>query len=84
MFRRLPHTLPPDPTFPADLEKLGFFVNSDDKIRQIKNPSQKYQYNINVNDRVNQAYKHANNCECLLCFTLRCSVFSSLSGVCVV
>lgn len=63
MFRRLSHTLPPDPTFEPDLEKLGFFINDDDQIRQIKNPSQKYSYNINKNDRINQAYKNANNCE---------------------
>jgi hypothetical protein len=66
MFRRLPHTLPADPSFPADLEKLGFFVNDDDQIRQIKNPAQKFQYNMNLNERVNQVYKHANNCEFLL------------------
>ncbi|KIX06176.1 uncharacterized protein Z518_04150 [Rhinocladiella mackenziei CBS 650.93] len=61
MFRRLPHTLPPDPSFPPDLETLGFFINEDDQIRMIKNPTQKYQYQINRNDRVNQVYKEANN-----------------------
>lgn len=62
MFRRLPHNLPPDPQFPPDLEKLGFFVNDQDQIRSIKNPEHKYQYKINHNDRVNQTYKQANNC----------------------
>ncbi|KAL2426083.1 hypothetical protein ABEF95_010706 [Exophiala dermatitidis] len=61
MFRRLPHTLPADPVFTPDLEKLGFFVNQDDQIRMIKNPEQKYQYQINRNDRVNQVYRQANN-----------------------
>ncbi|EXJ92498.1 hypothetical protein A1O3_01050 [Capronia epimyces CBS 606.96] len=61
MFRRLPHTLPADPVFPPDLEKLGFFVNENDQVRMIKNPAQKYQYQINRNDRVNQVYKQANN-----------------------
>lgn len=61
MFRRLPHTLPADPAFPADLESLGFFVNEKDQIRMIKNPTQKYQYQINKNDRVNQVYRQANN-----------------------
>ncbi|KAK5046840.1 hypothetical protein LTR84_007194 [Exophiala bonariae] len=61
MFRRLAHTLPPDPSFPVDLEKLGFFVTTEDKIRQIQNPSHKFQYRINTNERVNQAYKLANN-----------------------
>lgn len=63
MFRRLPQTLPPDPSFPPDLEQLGFFVNDKDQIRQTKNPSQKFQYRINVNERVNQAFKFANNGE---------------------
>lgn len=63
MFRRLPHSLPADPVFNADLEHLGFFVNENDQIRMIKNPTQKYQYQINRNDRVNQVYKAANNGE---------------------
>lgn len=71
MFRRLAHTLPPDPTFPADLEKLGFMVTSEDKIRQIKNPSHKFQYRINTNERVNQAYKLANNRASLLSLKLQ-------------
>jgi hypothetical protein len=61
MFRRLPHTLPPDPVFPADLEKLGFFINEHDQIRMIKKPTQKYKYQINKNDRINELYKQANN-----------------------
>ena len=63
MFHRLSHTLPPDPQFPPDLEKLGFFVNDKDQIRSIKNPNSKYKHKINVNERVNQVYKNANNCE---------------------
>lgn len=65
MFRRLPHTLPPDPSFEPTLEKLGFFVNDDDQIRMIKNPEQKYRYEINKNDRINQLYKQANNSKLL-------------------
>ncbi|KEF58710.1 uncharacterized protein A1O9_06636 [Exophiala aquamarina CBS 119918] len=61
MFRRLPQTLPADPSFPADLAQLGFFVNDNDQIRQIKNPAQKFQYKMNANERVNQAYKFASN-----------------------
>lgn len=64
MFRRLPQTLPPDPLFPTDsLESLGYFVNEHDQIRQIKVPSNKFQYKINANDRVNQVYKWATNGE---------------------
>ncbi|KAI1617269.1 Arb2 domain-containing protein [Exophiala viscosa] len=61
MFRRLPHTLPPDPVFEPALDKLGFFVNEADQIRSIKNPEQKYQYAVNKNERVNEVYKQANN-----------------------
>jgi len=66
MFRRLSHTLPRDPVFPADLEKLGFFVNDQDQIRMIKSPEQKYQYSINKNDRVNDLYKEAMNSQWML------------------
>ena len=61
MFRRLPNTLPEDPSFPADLEKLGYSLNKDDQIRQIRNPEQKYQYVVNRNERVNDVYKEAMN-----------------------
>ena len=61
MFRRLPNTLPKDPSFPADLEKLGYFINDNDQIRQIKKPDQKYQFVVNRNDRVNEVYKEAMN-----------------------
>lgn len=61
MFRRLAHTLPPDPVFPARLDELGYFVNDQDQIRQIKNPEQKYTYKINANDRINDAYKGSVN-----------------------
>ncbi|KAK5071207.1 hypothetical protein LTR64_007711 [Lithohypha guttulata] len=61
MFRRLSNTLPPDPTFPTDLDKLGYFVNENDLIRQKANPKQGYQYKINRSERVNDAYKEAMN-----------------------
>lgn len=61
MFRRLPNSLPPDVTFPADLDQLGYFINENDQIRQKANPDQKYQYRINRNDRVNDVYKEVMN-----------------------
>ena len=57
MFRRLPHTLPADPVFEPDLEKLGFFVNDEDKVRLIRNPKQRYQYEVNKNERWNIVHK---------------------------
>lgn len=61
MFRRLPNKLPPDVTFPADLEALGYFVTEKDQVRQIRDPEKKYQYKINRNDRVNDVYKESMN-----------------------
>ena len=61
MFKRLPNKLPEDIQFPADLNKLGYFVNEKDQIRQKANPDQKYQYKLNRNDRVNDVYKEAMN-----------------------
>jgi hypothetical protein len=57
MFRRLSHTLPADPVFESDLEKLGFCVNDQDRVRGISSPKKKYQYDINRNDRWNQVHK---------------------------
>ncbi|RMZ81297.1 hypothetical protein DV737_g2573, partial [Chaetothyriales sp. CBS 132003] len=54
----------PNPIFPADLEELGYFINENDQIRQIGKPGQKYQYQVNKNDRVNEVYKQAMNTCC--------------------
>lgn len=61
MFLRRADRLPPDITFPANLEKLGYFVTDKDQVRQIRDPERKYQYKINRNDRVNDMYKEAMN-----------------------
>lgn len=61
MFRRLSNSLPKDPKVPADLTALGYFVNENDQIRQIEHPDQKYQYQINRNERVNEVHKEAMN-----------------------
>ncbi len=66
MFRRLSHTLPEDPVFPANLQELGYFINAEDRIRQIKKPEQKYQFVVNRNERVNDVYKKAMNSQCTL------------------
>ncbi|RMD44780.1 hypothetical protein DV735_g344, partial [Chaetothyriales sp. CBS 134920] len=44
--------------------ELGYFINEDDQIRQIANPTQKYQYKVNRNDRVNEVYKDTMNTCC--------------------
>ncbi|KAI9889268.1 MAG: hypothetical protein M1814_005643 [Vezdaea aestivalis] len=43
---------PEDPSFPADLEKLGYIVNDDDQIRQIIDPERTFQYYMNKNERI--------------------------------
>ena len=64
MFRRLSTNLPKDPIIEADLDKLGYFVNGNDQMRQKANPDVKYQYKINRNERINDMHKEAMNCEC--------------------
>ncbi|KIY01409.1 uncharacterized protein Z520_02961 [Fonsecaea multimorphosa CBS 102226] len=59
MFRRLPHTLPPDAVYEPDLAKLGFFINGEDQIRSVQNPERKYQYRVNRNERWNEVHKSA-------------------------
>jgi hypothetical protein len=61
MFRRLPTGLPKDPTFPANLTELGYFINDKDQIRMIEKPDEKFLYAINKNERVNEMHKEAMN-----------------------
>ncbi|KAJ5608909.1 hypothetical protein N7528_009476 [Penicillium herquei] len=56
--------LPPDPTFPVDLNGLGYFLNNRDQIRQIDNPEEGYKYKVNRNDRFNIKHREAIN-ECI-------------------
>ncbi|KAL1998532.1 hypothetical protein VTN02DRAFT_6012 [Thermoascus thermophilus] len=59
VFRR--KDLPPDPVFPADLEKLGYFINDNDQIRKISDPEAGFQFKINRNDRWNELNREAMN-----------------------
>ncbi|RHZ74979.1 hypothetical protein CDV55_109205 [Aspergillus turcosus] len=61
---RIARDLPQDPVFPADLEKLGYFVNEKDQIRKIADPEQDFQFKINRNDRWNEVQRGAMN-ECI-------------------
>ncbi|XXH05933.1 hypothetical protein Hte_012376 [Hypoxylon texense] len=61
MFRRLWSGLPADPDFPADLEKLGYFINEDDEIRSIENPNNYFKYFISRNSRWNDRQRFAMN-----------------------
>ncbi|KAL5043533.1 hypothetical protein BDW71DRAFT_119048 [Aspergillus fruticulosus] len=62
VFRR--QDLPADPVFPADLKKLGYFINDKDQIRKISDPTQEFQFKINRNDRWNEVQRNAMN-ECI-------------------
>ncbi|KKA18197.1 hypothetical protein T310_7865, partial [Rasamsonia emersonii CBS 393.64] len=53
--------LPKDPVFPADLEKLGYFINDKDQIRKIANPEEEFQFKISTNDRWNELQREAMN-----------------------
>ena len=59
MFRRVVSGLPQDPTFPADAEKLGYFVNINDQIRKIKKPDERFQFHITNNERYNELHREA-------------------------
>jgi hypothetical protein len=54
MFRRIEDTMMPDPSFPADLKQLGFFVNETGHIRMIDHPDKPYVYQATNNDRFNE------------------------------
>ncbi|CAK7273446.1 hypothetical protein SEPCBS57363_005656 [Sporothrix epigloea] len=49
MFRRLWTGLPVAPRFPTDLEKLGYFINEEDEIRNIEDPKYYFKYFIDRN-----------------------------------
>jgi hypothetical protein len=65
MFRRLPASLPVDPVFYSDLGKLGYFINDDGQIRQIKRPDQPFLYKITTDERYNEMQREAINSESL-------------------
>ncbi|PLB45748.1 hypothetical protein P170DRAFT_500300 [Aspergillus steynii IBT 23096] len=59
VFRR--DDLPADPEFPAQLDKLGYFINDKDRIRKISDPEQEFQFKINKNPRWNEVQRAAMN-----------------------
>ncbi|XP_014552667.1 hypothetical protein COCVIDRAFT_109654 [Bipolaris victoriae FI3] len=54
MFRRVENTMKADPSFPADLKQLGFFINDTGHIRMIDAPDKAHTYNATNNERVNE------------------------------
>ena len=59
MFRRLPDSLQEDPSWEADLVKLGYFINEHSQIRQIRKPTERFNFKITDNDRFNEVHKEA-------------------------
>ncbi|KAK1493027.1 Arb2 domain-containing protein [Colletotrichum tamarilloi] len=53
MFRRRWSGLPKDPVFSSNLKDLGYFVNDQDEIRNIKEPEYYFKYYLTKNGRVN-------------------------------
>ncbi|KAL3442068.1 Arb2 domain-containing protein [Aspergillus insuetus] len=64
MFVYRKEDLPKDPVFPAELDKLGYFMNDNDQIRRISDPEQEFQFKINRNPRWNELQREAMN-ECI-------------------
>lgn len=59
MFRRVENSLEPDPSFPADLKTLGFYINKTGGIRMIEAPEKQYVYHSTNNERVNEVRREA-------------------------
>ena len=64
MFRLRAKGLPADPEFPRDLDKLGYYTNLEDQVRNKQFPAYPYRYKITRNHRHNVVYKEAFN-ECI-------------------
>jgi hypothetical protein len=59
MFRRLPNSLPADPSWEANLFKLGYFINDKSQIRQLRKPTERFNFKVTDNDRFNEVHKEA-------------------------
>lgn len=59
MFRLQSDHLAPDPTYEADLAKLGFFLNSKGQFRMIKYPDKVFNFHHSNNERDNEVRREA-------------------------
>ncbi|KAF3930273.1 hypothetical protein ABW20_dc0107844 [Dactylellina cionopaga] len=65
MFRRIkPISHREEVNFPADLKKLGYFINDQDQLRRIADPSEPFKYYIHKIERINERHREAID-ECL-------------------
>ncbi|QKX56531.1 uncharacterized protein TRUGW13939_03636 [Talaromyces rugulosus] len=72
--------LPKDPVFVPDLEKLGYFINDKDQIRQVANPEADFKFKLTNNERWNDVHGNAMN-ECIRRIVLERLSALSLSTV---
>ncbi|KAL0764718.1 hypothetical protein CaCOL14_012524 [Colletotrichum acutatum] len=70
MFRRRWSGLPKDPIFSSSLEDLGYFINDQDEIRNIKEPNYYFKYYLTKNGRVNDRQRFHFNGKCPSLLTL--------------
>ncbi|KAH6651908.1 Arb2 domain-containing protein [Truncatella angustata] len=61
MFYRPWKALPHDPSFPSDLEELGYHVHESNEIRSIENPNNYFKFFISRNQRYNERQRYAMN-----------------------
>lgn len=61
MFRLKKAGLPPDPTFPTDLNDLDFTITSDGLVRHLSDPKKEYSFRVSDSDRYNERRKEAIN-----------------------
>ncbi|KAI4088046.1 MAG: hypothetical protein LQ348_000586 [Seirophora lacunosa] len=61
MFRLHESALPADFYFPADLERLGYYITDEDQVRSIKHPDQEFNFFISKNERMNVVHREAFN-----------------------
>ncbi|KAF2797737.1 hypothetical protein K505DRAFT_268896 [Melanomma pulvis-pyrius CBS 109.77] len=59
MFRRVAEGLPPDASYPANLQKLGYFINEVGQIRMIDFPDKDFQFYLSNIDRHNEVHREA-------------------------
>ncbi|KAI9668323.1 MAG: hypothetical protein M1829_005527 [Trizodia sp. TS-e1964] len=64
MFRLYLEYPPPEKSFPTDLKGLGYFVNKQDKVKAIADPTQDFKYWVFKNERSCELRKEAFH-ECL-------------------
>ncbi|KAF2751721.1 hypothetical protein M011DRAFT_414524, partial [Sporormia fimetaria CBS 119925] len=59
MYRLKEGNLPEDPTAPADLKQLGYFVNKEGQFRMIEYPDKNFEYRYSNQDRLNEIRREA-------------------------